>query len=66
MKFGAVIDLLQDVNVDMRDAYWGYPHRSTDGDKELIILVDGKEFTPASATVVDGRIIVMVVEADRP
>lgn len=42
ITFGGVIGAMEDAGVDQRDAYWAGGNRPSDGDKRLIILVDGR------------------------
>lgn len=49
-RFGTVISALADASLEMRLAYWGYPHPGSVGDQPLVILVDGREFAVSSVT----------------
>lgn len=58
--FGEVVQAFEDARVDVRDAYWGFPHRKSDGDLELVLVRDGVEHHVVSVTAADGRIIVVI------
>ncbi|HEY8837606.1 MAG TPA: hypothetical protein VIO16_08015 [Dehalococcoidia bacterium] len=59
-EFGEVITAFEAAGLDIRDAYWGYPHRATDGDRSLTIRVDGHDMFVSSVRLVDDVIIVEV------
>ena len=43
-RVGDVVQALASASLEMRLAYWGYPHPGSVGDQPLVILADGREF----------------------
>ena len=58
MRFTALIDAFEDAGIDPRDAYWARDHRDSDGSREIVLVADGREYTPATVWVDGERIIV--------
>lgn len=60
-RWGDVIEAFEEAGLNARDAYWGFDHRPTDGDKELVIEVGGREYN-VRAVKIDGDAIRVSVE----
>ena len=43
-RVGDVVEALAAASLEMRLAYWGYPHPGSVGDQPLVILAEGREF----------------------
>ena len=58
MRFGDVIEALATISLDMRLAYWGYPHPGSVGDNPLVVVVEGREFVVSKVHFEGSRILV--------
>lgn len=65
-RVGDVIEALAAASLEMRLAYWGYPHPGSVGDQPLVIRVDGREFIVTNVAFDGHRIQVVAATAAPP
>ena len=48
VRVGDVVRALADAALEMRLAYWGYPHPGSVGDQPLVVMIDERECVVAA------------------
>jgi hypothetical protein len=60
-RVGDVVGALADAALEMREAYWGYPHPGSVGDQPLVVIIEGRPHVVAGVAFAEHRIEVRVV-----
>lgn len=63
-RVGDVVGALANAALEMREAFWGYPHPGSVGDQPLVIVLDGREHAVARVDFDGGRIRIDVEVVD--